>query len=145
MFYLCLYLCLLSVLTGCGRKTAVLPPELVAPQAITDLSAGSAAKGIRLSWSRPVKYVGGDQMDDLAGFVVLRAIQGTTAQSDAFKQIALVTVEDRDRFRRAKKFSHLDSEVDSNVLYRYQVFAFTLDSDYSTASNIAEAVWKGGS
>ena len=84
-------------------------------------------------------------MEDLAGFVVLRAIQETTAQSDTFKQVALVTVEDRDRFRRAKKFSHLDNEVDSNVQYRYQVLAFTLDGDYSTASNIAEAVWKGGS
>ena len=83
-------------------------------------------------------------MEDLAGFVVLRTIQGTTTQSDAFKQIALVTVEDRDRFRKAKKLSHLDSEVDSNVLYHYQVLAFTLDGDYSTASNTTEAVWKGG-
>jgi len=143
LFYLCLYLCLLAVFGGCGRKNPVLPPELVAPQAITNLSARSAAKGIRLSWSRPVKYVGGSQMEDLAGFVVLRTIQETTAQSDTFKQVALVTVEDRDRFRRAKKFSHLDNEVDSNVQYRYQVLAFTLDGDYSTASNIAEAVWKG--
>ena len=84
-------------------------------------------------------------MEDLAGFAVLRAIQGTTAQGDAFKQIALVTVEDRDRFRKTKKFSHFDSEVDSNVQYLYQVLAFTLDGDYSTASNTAEAVWKGGS
>ena len=47
-------------------------------------------------------------------------------------------------FRKAKKFFHLDSEVDSKVRYRYQVLAFTLDGDYSTASNTAEAVWNGG-
>jgi hypothetical protein len=141
---LCLYLCLLPVFAGCGRKTAVQPPELVAPEAIADLSARSETKGIYLRWSRPLEYAGGSQMEDLAGFVVLRAMPGATVQSNDFKQIATVTVEDRDRFRRAKKFSHLDSEVDPKVLYRYQVLAFTLDADYSAASNTAEAVWEGG-
>ena len=83
-------------------------------------------------------------MEDLAGFVILRTIPGATAQNNAFTQIAAVTVEDRDRFRKAKRFSYLDREVDSGVLYRYQLLAFTLDGDYSTASNTAEAVWKGG-
>lgn len=144
MFYLCLSLCLLSVFSGCGRKTPVRPPELVAPQAITDLSATSTAEGVRLRWSRPLKHVDNSDLEELAGFVVLRATQGATAQSGAFEQIATVTVEDRDRFRRAKRFSYLNSEVDSGVLYRYQVLAFTLDSYYSTASNTTEVVWKGG-
>ena len=102
------------------------------------------AEGIRLRWSRPVRYVDGSDMEDLAGFVVLRAGQEATAQNGTFKRVATVIVEDRDRFRRAKKFFHLDSEVDSKVRYRYQVLAFTLDGDYSTASNTAETVWNGG-
>ncbi len=143
-----LCLCLLSVISGCGRKTPVRPPELVAPQAISNLSAQSAEKGISLNWSRPLKYVDGSQMEDLAGFAILRATKGATAgataQSNTFEQVAIVMVEDRDRFRRAKKFSYVDNEVGSNILLRYQVLAFTLDGDYSTASNTAEAVWKGG-
>jgi hypothetical protein len=138
-----LSLVFLLVLPTCGRKTPVRPPELVAPEPIRDLTLEIEKKGIRLQWERPQNYVDGSEMDDLGGFVVLRATQNGQGAIDAFTQIATVPVEDRDRFRKAKKFSYIDEQLTTDTLYRYRVQAFTLDGYYSRPSNTVELVWKG--
>jgi hypothetical protein len=140
----CLFL-LVTLLPACGRKTAVRPPELVAPEPIADLTVEVQDTGILLRWGRPQKYVDGSEMDDLDGFVVLRATANGQSQVDSFTQVATVAVEDRDRFRKARKFSYTDEQLTVGTLYRYRVQAFTLDGYYSNPSNTVELVWKGGS
>jgi hypothetical protein len=122
----------------------VRPPELVAPEPIGDLTLETTGKGITLHWSRPQKYVDGSNMDDLGGFVVLRATQNGQGKAAAFSQIATIPIEDRDRFRKAKKFSYTDEQLTPGTLYRYRVQAFTLDGYYSSPSNTVEVVWQGG-
>ena len=58
---------------GCGVKSAPIPPEDARPEQILDLQAASAKNGVRLTWSRPEKYAGGDKITDLAGFTVSRS------------------------------------------------------------------------
>ena len=41
------------VVAGCGKKTNPIPPRLILPPAIADLSADSVAEGILLRWSVP--------------------------------------------------------------------------------------------
>lgn len=134
----------LLFLPACGRKTPVRPPELVAPEPLGDLTLEVESKGIKLRWSRPQKYVDGSDMEDLGGFVVLRATQNGKDKVGAFTQIATVTVDDRDRFRKAKKFSYTNEQLTAGTLYRYRVQAFTVDGYYSNPSNTVELVWKGG-
>ena len=134
----------ISVLPACGRKTPVRPPELVAPEPVGDLILEVEGKGVKLLWGRPQKYVDGSDMDDLGGFVVLRATQNGQGEADSFTQVATVTVDDRDRFRKAKKFSYTDEQLTAGTLYRYRVQVFTLDGYYSSPSNTVELVWKGG-
>ncbi len=133
-----------TFLSACGRKTPVRPPELVAPESVDDLTLAVEGKGIKLLWGRPQKYVDGSDMEDLAGFVVLRATQNDQGEADSFTQVATVTVDDRDRFRKAKKFSYTDEQLTAGTLYRYRVQVFTLDGYYSSPSNTVELVWKGG-
>ncbi len=133
-----------SVLSACGRKTPVRPPELVAPEPIRDLTLEVEGNGIKLRWSRTQKYVDGSNMDDLGGFVVLRAVQNGQGTVGSFSQVAAVPVEDRDRFRKAKKFSYTDEQLTTGTLYRYRVQAFTLDGYYSSPSNTVELVWQRG-
>jgi hypothetical protein len=142
-FTLCL-LVSLSVFPACGRKTDVRPPELVAPEPVGDLTLEVADKGVRLHWGRPQKYVDGSAMDDLGGFAVLRATQDGQGQVGAFSQVATIPVDDRDRFRKAKRFSYNDEQLTAGTLYRYRVQAFTLDGYYGSPSNTVELVWKGG-
>src|SRR5215510_3076527 len=135
----------LFVFSACGSKTPVRPPELVAPEPISDLTLEVESKGIQLHWGRPQKYADGSDMDDLGGFVVLRAVQNGQGTLGTFSQVATVPVEDRDRFRKAKKFSYTDEQLAAGTLYRYRVQVFTLDGYYSSPSNTVELVWKGGS
>jgi hypothetical protein len=135
----------LSVLPACGRKTIVRPPELVAPEPVNDLTLEAQTKGLLLRWGRIAKSVDGEDLDDLAGFVVLRAKQDEQGKAGDFTQIATIPVDDRDRFRKNKKFSYTDEQLTAGALYRYRVLAFTLDGYYGEASNTVEFVWRGGS
>lgn len=134
----------LFFLSACGRKTPVRPPELVAPEPIRGLALEVERTGIKLLWERPQRYVDGSDMDDLGGFVVLRATRNGQSAGDSFSQIAIVPVEDRDRFRKARRFSYTDEQLTDGILYRYRVQAFTLDGYYSRPSNTVELVWQGG-
>jgi hypothetical protein len=88
--------------------------------------------------------VDGSDMEDLGGFVVLRATQQGQGKADSFTQLTTVTVDDRDRFRKARKFSYTDEQLTAGSLYRYRVQAFTLDGYYSSPSNTVELAWQGG-
>jgi hypothetical protein len=54
----------------------------------------------------------------------------------------MIAVSDRERFRKAKKFTYTDTQLTPGVLYRYRVQAVTLDGDTSGMSNTVEIVWK---
>lgn len=133
-----------SFFAACGRKTTVRPPELVAPKAVNDLTLEMQTKGVVLRWGRTDSSVDGEKLDDLAGFVVLRAKQDEQGKTGDFTKIATIPVEDRDRFRKNKKFTYTDEQMTVGSLYRYRVLAFTLDGYYGSASNTVEIVWKGG-
>ena len=129
-------------LPGCGHKTIVRPPELVIPASVNDLTLEVVEKGVDLRWGRAQRTVGGEDLDDLAGFVVLRAAQDPQGQTSEFTQVTMIPVEDRDRFRKNKKFGYTDEELTAGTLYRYRVLAFTLDGYYGKASNTVELVWE---
>lgn len=144
LFAGCVLLLSLVILPACGRKTTVRPPELVVPEPVNDLTLEVQSKGIVLRWGRTDKSVDGENLDDLAGFVVLRARQNDEGTIEDFTKIATIPVEDRDRFRKNKKFSYTDEQMTAGALYRYRVLAFTLDGYYGKASNTVEIVWRGG-
>ena len=73
------------LIAACGHKTPVYPPELVAPQAISDLRLTASDSAIELRWNRPETYADGRDMDDLGGFVVLRAAQPQDGQLGEFR------------------------------------------------------------
>jgi hypothetical protein len=121
----------------------VRPPELVAPQPVNDLTLEVREKGITLRWGRAQRTVGGEDLDDdLGGFVVVRATQDPQGKENEFSEIATIQIEDRDRFRKNKKFSYTDEQLTIGALYRYRVLAFTLDGYYGSASNTVELVWR---
>jgi hypothetical protein len=127
---------------ACGKKTPVRPPAFVLPEPTGDLALDVEKGSVVLRWGRPQQYVDGTEMDDLAGFVVLRASQDAQGNTSAFTKVATVPVEDRDRFRKAKRFNYTDTQLTAGTLYRYRVQSFTLDGYSSEPSNTLELVWK---
>ncbi len=141
--FLCVLGGMMIFVSGCGHKTLVRPSSLVAPEPIGDLALKIKDHGVTLNWTRPERYMDGSEMDDLGGFVVLRATRdGDVAQP--FSRIALIPVEDRDRFRQAKKFNYTDKPLSAGILYRYRVRAVTLDGYLGNLSNTVELVWQDG-
>src|SRR5262245_14664314 len=98
------FLCL--CLPACGKKTPVRPPEFVVPEPTGDLTLDIEKGSVVLHWGRPQEYVDGSELDDLGGFVVLRSTQDAQGETTAFTKVTTIPVEDRDRFRKAKKFSY---------------------------------------
>ncbi len=131
----------LTVASGCGHKTDIRPPEFVAPEGVGDLALSIEKEGVRLRWSRPLHYADGSDMDDLGAFVVMRASRDS-AETRTFERIAIVPVEDRERFQQTKKFVYTDVGLTSGTFYRYRVFAVTLDGYQGNNSNTVELVWR---
>jgi hypothetical protein len=123
----------LAATGGCGRRTDVKPPQLVAPQAIEKLAASNEEDGIRLSWERPDEYVDGSAMRDLAAFRIERSLA-----DGPFLPLRRVEVTDRDRFRQIRRFRLMDADVKPHERYRYRVVSFTLDGYVSAPSNVVE-------
>jgi hypothetical protein len=132
------------VLPACGKKTPVRPPEFVIPESTGDLALDIAKGSVVLSWGRPQEYVDGNEMEDLGSFIVFRATQDAQGQTSPFAKVATIPVEDRDRFRKAKRFTYTDTQLTVGTLYRYRVRSVTTDGYKSDLSNTVELVWKGG-
>ena len=138
-FYLCL-----AVFAGCGKKGEPRAPELATPETIRDLRAQARDSGIALTWSRPMRYVDGKELRDLAGFAIFRKeISQSCPDCPApFRERAAVNVEDQEKFIKKKQFRFVDQELQPGTTYRYRVFSRLMDDSLSDPSNEAGATSK---
>jgi hypothetical protein len=121
---------LTTSLSGCGVKSAPIPPEYARPERIIDLHADAAIGGIELTWTRPDSYVGGHSMRDLSGFLLMRG------EGDApMTLLVKIPVTDRERFQTQDEFTYLDGETHLGSRYRYNIIAETDDGYHSEPSN----------
>ena len=58
-------LCLVLLLTGCGRVGAPLPPFIRIPEAVKDLTVRQDGNDLILAWTNPAKYIDGSDATDL--------------------------------------------------------------------------------
>jgi hypothetical protein len=120
----------MACLPGCGVKSAPIAPEFARPERTLDLHASPDHAGIKLTWERPTRYVGGHTMRDLSGFVILRA------EDDAAKEpLVELPVTDQERFSVQHDFSYVDGETVMGHTYRYEVVSKTVDGSVSEPSN----------
>jgi hypothetical protein len=123
----------IAIVAGCGAKSRPIAPELTHPDSINDLSAKPDPKGIRLTWSRPMKYSGGKSLKDLAGFRVLRA-EG----DGSLINIADLPITDQERFQKVRHFAYIDTTAEMGHSYRYTMIAETTDGYQSDPSNVVQ-------
>ena len=141
---LCLLLLSALLVAGCGRKGAPRAPGLAVPAAITDLTAQVEDRGIRLGWSRPQVALDGRALTNLAAFVVFR--KGTRADCPecraAFRERAVLSVEDEGRFFRQSKYGFTDRDLRAGTVYRYRVLVRLSDGSASGPSNEVSVEWQ---
>ena len=59
-------LCLVLLLTGCGKVGAPLPPFIRIPERVTDLAVHQDGNNLILTWTNPATYIDGSEATDLA-------------------------------------------------------------------------------
>jgi hypothetical protein len=110
---------------ACGHKGGITAPELVRPEPPTDLAASTTQDGVRITWTRPTKYTGGQRMRDLGSFIVERT--DAAVSPPRFEHVGTVELQDRTRFRQERRFQWVDQSVTPGQEYVYRVRARTLD------------------
>jgi len=110
---------------GCGNKSALIAPELVRPEPPTELAAASTPEGVRLMWTRPTKYSGGQRMRDLGSFIIERA--DADSSPPVFVSAGTVQLQDQTRYRQERRLEYIDKGVTPEREYIYRVRARTLD------------------
>ena len=134
----------LLVITGsaCGKKGDPHAPELVTPETIKNLTAQQERAGVSLTWSRPARYVGGGDVNDLVSFVIFRKEISQSCRDCPvpYRPLTTVNVEDRERFVKQKQYRFIDDQVQANAIYRYRVSSQIIDGSLSAPSNEVEIV-----
>jgi hypothetical protein len=135
-----LVLLIALVASACGRKGDLRAPELAAPKPVNNLSARAAPDGVTLTWNRPTEYIDGKEIKDLASFVIFRKeISPSCLDCPVpYRQLQIVSVEDREKFIKQKQYRYDDLEVRANSIYRYRVSAQLFDGSLSAPSNEVE-------
>jgi len=64
---------LIMLLSGCGRKTALVAPQKLVPVRINDLQYVLDENGVTLKWSYPTKMENGDELQAIESFEIYRA------------------------------------------------------------------------
>jgi hypothetical protein len=72
--WLLLPLAISIIVSGCGRKTAPVPPQAVVPKAIDDLRYRLDEKGAELTWSYPQRSLQGERLEAIEEFEIYRAV-----------------------------------------------------------------------
>ncbi|HJV66397.1 MAG TPA: hypothetical protein VJ550_11730, partial [Geomonas sp.] len=62
----------LLLLSGCGKKGPLIPPEALSPAPVLDLAVAQKGGGFQVSWSAPSRQESGERLTDLAGFLLFR-------------------------------------------------------------------------
>lgn len=140
-------LCLLLPLVlaaGCGRKGPPRAPELVAPEAVTDLTARVEGRGVRLGWSRPRRTLDGRALGGIGAFVLYR--RSTRADCldcrAAYRERAVIRVEDEGKFFRRSRYGFTDRELRPGTAYAYRVLVRLPDGSASGPSNEVSIQWR---
>jgi hypothetical protein len=117
----CVLLCVL-LCAGCGKKADPIPPKMILPPGITDLTADSVTEGIKLGWS-----VSGT-IERIDHFRIIRseaaADQACAGCPQDYKPFVTLKVTDQNlRREREKRFRYVDATVAAGRFYSYRISA----------------------
>jgi hypothetical protein len=127
---------------ACGKKGDPRAPELATPETIRNLTVRQDPTGVALTWSRPARYVDGQEIKDLAGFIIFRKdISPACVDCPVpYRQLTIVNVEDQDKFIKQKQYRFIDEQVQAKTTYRYRVSSQLKDGSLSGPSNEVEII-----
>lgn len=133
---------ILLLITACGKKGALIYPDMLVPAAPTAVTVRQVGPGMKLAFALPDKDKAGQALTDLAGVSILRreAILGQevgcSSCANDFRVFKTMYLDHIDASARhyGRLFMLLDNDVRVGREYTYKVIAFTkgnVDGDAS--------------
>jgi predicted small lipoprotein YifL len=130
------------VITGCGKKGPLIPPEALAPAPVSDLAVAQKGAKFEVSWTAPSKQEGGAPLRDLAGFLLFRRIVLPAAQDceecpTAYDHPARLDLDYLQGVvtRIGNRFILADRDIQNGQTYQYKLRSYTEDGIESKDSN----------
>jgi predicted small lipoprotein YifL len=129
------------LITSCGRKGALVPPEALVSAPVNDLVVTQKGESYQVSWSIPERSEGGTPAGELAFFrlfkrEVLPPEEDCEACLDAYRVLGDVDLEYMRNVRRSGDRLFLsDAAVAAGKTYQYKVVSYTKDGAPSHDSN----------
>lgn len=152
MFFSCRNLTLITILLilalmpGCGRKTALIPPQKMVPVAISDLRYFLDENGVRLEWTYPVKMENGVELLAIENFEVFRAEIPEEEYCDGcpvrFGKQVLVDGGVLPAKGESRKATFIESDLQNGYRYLYKVRSRAGQWYPSSDSNLISFTWK---
>jgi predicted small lipoprotein YifL len=138
-----LWLLLTSLLlSGCGRKGALVPPEALVPAAVTDLACEQRGDRFLVSWTPPSREVGGRPLREPVGFLlyrrqVLPAGEDCEQCPDAYRLVREVPAGAPGGVRRSGGRYYVDdTDLSVGTTYQYRLASVKQDGATSPPSNL---------
>jgi predicted small lipoprotein YifL len=137
LFILLVMVCLL---TACGRKGPLVPPEALVPAPVSDLKVEQRGELLRLSWTAPDKEEGGGRLRDLAGFrlykrELLPPGEDCDVCPSAFRLVTTIDLAyPREVQRSGDRYLWEDVELQRGKTFRYYVVPYKKDGSQGRES-----------
>lgn len=134
--------------TACGRKGALIYPDMLVPAAPVDLTAVQSGQALKIKFTLPDKDRAGHSLKMLAGVKISKRIndpeqkdicRNCTTDYQLFRTLYL-DILPTDTERNAARLILLDSDVAIGKLYSYRIIPFTNDGVDGAASAVTEAI-----
>ena len=130
-------------LTACGKRGALIYPDMLVPAQPAAVSARQAGQAIRLSFTLPRKDRAGREIKDLSGVKIFRRVTVAGQESGCnactedfalFRTLYLEPLSGNGVQRNGSQIQLLDSDVRGGETYSYTVTPFTADGIEGQAS-----------
>jgi len=159
--------CACIFITACGRYGPPLPPEVLAPKAVSGLHVQGEEAGIKFAWTAPRVDQRGKELKSLDGYRLYRKVlvRPSDATNKDVKFLLLATIEDhhvdlREEKRRearaqgkpvrriqaptnATKFEYSDRAVVRGITYLYKLVPFNQEDVESVTPSITTVSFDG--
>jgi predicted small lipoprotein YifL len=139
-----LFITIMVLLAGCGKKGALILPEALVPAPIADLKVAQQGERFVVSWSRPDHQEGGGMLRDLAGFHLFRreVLPPGEDCEECPTAYRLITSVDLQYPKGVAVFGDhyyfIDGDPATGKSFRYKVVSEKKDGIQSRASNRAD-------
>ncbi|SNB47228.1 lipoprotein [Geobacter sp. DSM 9736] len=131
------------VLSGCGRKGQLIPPEALVPAPISDLRVAQQGEKFLVSWSPPLRDEGGRKLGELGGFLILRRVvlppkEDCEQCPNAYHLLKRVDLDYlQDVTRLGALYFLSDPSAATGTTYQYKALSVKADGTVSRDSNKA--------